>query len=211
MPSHTLSTLPFTQLLGALSAPEPTPGGGSGSAMAGAVGAALLVMVASLPKPRAATPDEEQELARAGQRAGTARDRLAELIDRDADAYQQVVDAYRLPKTTDHEKSRRTDRIQTALAAAIETPLEMMEACTSALRDSATIARFGNASAASDVGVAIELLSSALRGARLNVTINLGSLKSPDAVEGFRSRSEELEREASEASDVTRRLLSDRS
>jgi methenyltetrahydrofolate cyclohydrolase len=164
-------------LLAAFQSPEPTPGGGSAAALAGAVGASLLAMVASLPKPRAATPEDVARLAAAGAHCVALSERLTALIDRDSEAYQLVVAGFRLPKGTDEEKAVRVMRIQEALRAATDTPLDVMRACTEAIGQAASVAAFGNRHASSDVLVGLELLGAGLRGARLNVDVNLGSIK----------------------------------
>jgi formiminotetrahydrofolate cyclodeaminase len=163
-------------LLAAFRSSEPTPGGGSASALAGAVGASLLAMVAGLPKPRATTKKDLDQLAAAGARCTTLGNELAALVDRDSEAYQQVVSAYRLPKRTDNEKTERQAAIQAAMREATAAPLDVMRACRAALEYADAVAAFGNRSASSDVEVGLELLGAGLRGARLNVEINLGSV-----------------------------------
>jgi methenyltetrahydrofolate cyclohydrolase len=164
-------------LLAAFRSSSPTPGGGSASALSGAVGASLLAMVAGLPKSRAATDEQSTELSAAGARCSVLSDELTVLIDRDSDAYDLVVSAYRRPKSTDEEKAARSAAIQEALRTAIDAPLSVMRACAAAVEQAVTIARLGNPSASSDVLVGVELLGAGLRGARLNVDINLGSVK----------------------------------
>jgi formiminotetrahydrofolate cyclodeaminase len=172
-----LREMRVTELLDAFGSPAPTPGGGSASALAAATGASLLMMVASLPKTRSNTDEERASLAREVDRLRPIRDRLAALIDRDTDAYDAVVAAYRLPKGTDEEKAARTRAIQQALREATDAPLAVMRAAAAGLESSAVVARDGSPAASSDVGVARELLSAGLRGARLNVEINLGAVK----------------------------------
>ena len=111
----------------------PTPGGGSASALAGAVGASLLAMVAGLPKPRASGDEDLQTLREAGQRSAALAIELEGLVDRDSEAYELVVSAYRLPKGTDEEKAVRARRIQEALVVAIAAPLDVMRACRAAI------------------------------------------------------------------------------
>jgi methenyltetrahydrofolate cyclohydrolase len=171
-----LSQLPFTELLRAFGSNEPTPGGGSASALAGAVGASLLAMVAGLPKQRVQAGGDTRILAAAASGAAGLSARLAALMNADSDAYNLVVSAFRLPKGTDEDKRVRSERIQEALRAATETPLDVMRACEQALQLARVVATFGNRNASSDVGVAVELLMAALRGARLNVDVNLGSI-----------------------------------
>ena len=187
-----LSSLRFVDLLASFRSPSPTPGGGSASALAGAVGASLLAMVAALPKPRATTADDQTRLAAAGSRCAQISDRLASLIDRDSDAYDEVVSAFRLPKASDDEKRVRTAQIQEALRSATEVPLETMRASAEAIHAAADVAAFGNGNASSDVEVGLELLMAALRGAKLNVAINLTSLTDAGYVEAAGQEAERV-------------------
>jgi formiminotetrahydrofolate cyclodeaminase len=156
-------------------------------------------MVAGLPKPRARLPEDEQRLADARARCTAISDRLAALMDRDSEAYDAVVAAFRLPKTSEHEKMERSARIQEALRSATEAPLEVMRSCLDAIHLAETVAGLGNPSAASDVEVALELLGAGLRGAGVNVEINLTSLKGQEYVADMRTETQRLEREASRA------------
>ena len=202
-----LTDLTVVDLLSAFRAPEPTPGGGSASALAGAVGASLLVMIARLPKSRATADADIVRLRTAGARCGELTDALAGLVDRDSEAYDLVVAAYRRPKSTDAEKAARTSAIQAALRAAIAAPLDVMRACASSAEQSVVIAGLGNPSASSDVQVALELLGAGLRGARMNVEINLGSVKDEAYVAEVRRDIAALELRATEQAAAARRAL----
>ena len=193
-----LTNMTVTSLLAAFRSSEPTPGGGSASALAGAVGASLVAMVAALPRPTATGDEDLLDLRTSGQRAVELAEQLEALVDRDSEAYELVVGAYRLPKSTDAEKAARSAAIQRAMRAAIEAPLDVMRACAEGLEHARTVARFGNPNASSDVLVGRELLRAGLRGARLNVEINLGSVKDAAYVSGVR---EETGRLADEAGD----------
>jgi len=172
-----LSDHPLPELLAAFRSSEPTPGGGSASALAGAVGASLLAMVAGLSKPRATTEEDLERLTAAGARCARLSEQLSALIDQDSDAYNLVVGAFRLPKVTDEEKAARGRAIQTAMHAATMTPLDVMRACGDGIEEAVVVAAFGNRNASSDVQVALELLGAGLRGAKVNVETNLGSVK----------------------------------
>ncbi len=187
-----LTDMTVTDLLAAFRSPDPTPGGGSASALAGAVGASLVAMVAALPKPAATDDEDLLSLRTSGQRAVELAEQLRALVDRDSEAYELVVGAYRLPKSTDAEKAARSAGIQRAMRAAIEAPLDVMRACAEGLEHARTVARFGNPSASSDVQVGLELLRAGLRGARLNVEINLGSVKDAEYVSGVREETGRL-------------------
>lgn len=192
-------------LLAAFRAPEPTPGGGSAAALAGAMGASLLAMVAGLPKSKAATEEDAARLAAAGARCTELAHTLAGLIDRDSEAYGLVMAAYKRPKGTDEEKAARSAAIQDAFRAAIETPLDVMRACAAAAEQGVVIASLGNPSAASDGQVGFELLGAALRGAKMNVDINLTSVKDAEYVTRIRRDVEEFERALAHETSAARR------
>ncbi|MBW8869144.1 MAG: cyclodeaminase/cyclohydrolase family protein [Acidobacteria bacterium] len=111
----------------------------------------------------------------------------------DSDAYDEVVSAFRLPKASDDEKRMRTAQIQEALRSATEVPLEIMRASAEAIHVAADVAAFGNGNASSDVQVGLELLMAALRGAKLNVAINLTSLKDAAYVEAAGQEAERVD------------------
>jgi formiminotetrahydrofolate cyclodeaminase len=202
------STMAAMDLIDAFSSNEPVPGGGSASALAGAVGAALLIMVAAMPKTRTGAPEETADLAEVEARLRPLRNDLTGLIDRDSDVYAEVHAARRLPKGTDEEKAARVAAIQSGTKLATEVPLDTMRACRQALEAAIVVARNGNRSAASDVGVAVELLMAALTGAGLNVEINLGALTDQAFVEDARREKADLERAGAADADAARAALS---
>jgi formiminotetrahydrofolate cyclodeaminase len=165
-----------TDLLDAFASPDPTPGGGSAAALAGAIGTSLLAMVAAMPKTKTGTPEARTALDAAHVRLMEARQTLTELVDRDSAAYDLVVAAYRQPKGTDEEKAARKEAIQHAMRVATEVPLETATRCADAITDGAIVETYGNPNAMSDVGTAVALLRAGIRGAALNVEINIGSL-----------------------------------
>ncbi len=187
-----LSQQRVVDLLKAFRSPEPTPGGGSAAALAGAVGASLVAMVASLGKPRGEGGIELEQLRAAGERCAALSDRLTALMEADTEAYDAVVASFKLPKATDAEKSARRIRIQEALRGATEVPLEVMRACAEALELAPVVAGFGNQNALSDVQVGVELLGAGLRGAELNVDVNLQSLEDTAYVDAVRHEAEQL-------------------
>jgi formiminotetrahydrofolate cyclodeaminase len=115
--------------------------------------------------------------------------------------------AYKKPKATDEDKAARSAAIQAAMREAIAAPLEVMRISAAAAEQSVVIAALGNPSASSDARVGFELLGAGLRGAKLNVEINLGSVK--DEAYGARIRGEiaELERAIGHETDAARRAL----
>ena len=180
--------------LAALRAPSPTPGGGSAAALAGALGASLLAMVAGLPKSKAATEEDAQRLRAAGERCAALAADLERLVDVDSAAYELVMAAFKRPKATDEDKAARSAAIQAAYREAIAAPLSVMRACAAAAEQGVVVATLGNPSAASDAEVGIELLNAALRGAKRNVDVNLGSVKDADYAGRIRNDVTEFER-----------------
>jgi formiminotetrahydrofolate cyclodeaminase len=189
-----LTTSSVAAVLAAFRSSEPTPGGGSAAALAGAVGASLFAMVAGLPKSRATSEDEQRQLADAGERCTALALKLEALVDEDSAAYDQVVNAFRLPKGTDDEKAARSAAIQEAMRAATEAPLDVMRRCAETISFAPVITTLGNPNAASDAQVANELLAAALRGAEQNVEVNLGSVKDAAYVERVRAEMQRLRR-----------------
>lgn len=165
------------QFLEKLASPDPTPGGGTAAAVAGAMGAGLLVMVTGLAKSNTNSDAEKAALAAARQALQPLLRALTDLADADAAAFDQVMGAYRLPKATDEEKAARSAGIQAALQGATTVPLQTLRACAAAMAHAETVAANGNRSAVSDVGVAIGLLEAAAAGAEANVRINLASVR----------------------------------
>lgn len=194
------------ELLAAFRSPDPTPGGGSAAALSGAVGAALLAMVAGLKRPRATAAADVEQLASAGRYCAQLSEELTALVDRDSEAYQGVMAAYKRPKGTEDETRHRNQAIQSALGEATGAPLDVMRACAAALGQAAVVAELGNRHASSDVRVAIEMLAAGLHGARHNVEINLESLDDSRRAEEIRSEIARLSAAAEEGTAAVRRL-----
>ena len=199
------STLAVTDLMEALAATEPVPGGGSAAALAGAAAVSVLLMVAGLPAKTGAAGDAAA-LAAAAARLRPLRDALIALIDRDAAAYREVVAAFVLPRGSDAEKAARSAAIQAATRTATETPLDTMRAVAQALRDAVTVVRHGRSSARADAGVAVELLLAVVRGAGLNIDANLALLKDAASAARVGDERRQLEADGTAAAEAIRRL-----
>lgn len=169
--------LSVSDFLSALSSSSPTPGGGTASAIAGAMGASLLLMVSGLDKSKSGTEEERMLLGDAKRALVPLCTRLVELADADSEAFDQVLAAYRLPKGTEEEKAARRSVIQRALWRATEVPLDTLRVCADALEYGPVVARCGNPTAASDVGVGVRLIEAAAGGAEANVRINLHGIR----------------------------------
>lgn len=173
------SKLSVQELLEALASQAPTPGGGTAAALSGATGAALAEMVASLTLSKekyAASHDAVRPIAEA---ASAARSEFLRLAQEDAEAYDAVVAARRLPKETQEEKDARARSVAFANRRATEVPMQTARAAVRLLESLPELVEKGNPSAASDAGAAALLLEAAAGGALLNVGINLSGV--PDA------------------------------
>jgi formiminotetrahydrofolate cyclodeaminase len=159
-----------------LASGEPTPGGGSAAALAGALGAALATMVAHLTVGRQRYVDVDAQMQAVVHEAEALRGRLTALVVEDAQAYEQVRAAYRLPKESADDLAARSAAIQAAMQGASLTPLETMRACIAVLRLAEQAATLGNVNAATDGAVGALLAQAGLRGAALNVRVNLGGI-----------------------------------
>jgi methenyltetrahydrofolate cyclohydrolase len=208
MESVRLAEMALADLVDAFSSTDAVPGGGSAAALAGAVGVSLLIMVAGLPKTKTGAPEETADLAEASSRLHPLRDTLLELVDRDSDAYREVLAAFRLPKALEAEKRSRQQAIDRATRAAIDAPLDTMRACQQALRGAIVVASNSSRKTTSDIGVAVELLVASLRGARLNVDINLVGLNDPAYTSRIKEEVEELVSEGAEDAERARTAAS---
>ncbi|MBN1350885.1 glutamate formimidoyltransferase [candidate division KSB1 bacterium] len=152
---------------------SPAPGGGSVSALAGSMGAALTSMVANLTLGKAGTETEFDELKEVALRAQHIKDELLRAIDRDTDAFNRVMDAFRLPKGSAQQQAEREQAIQDATKQAALVPLNVMQTANQSLEQVLIVAGKGLENVLSDSGVAAIMSRACAEGAFLNVTINL--------------------------------------
>ncbi|NPV09504.1 MAG: cyclodeaminase/cyclohydrolase family protein [Anaerolineae bacterium] len=182
-----------TRFIDALATSEPTPGGGSAAAMAGAIGAGLLSMVCNLTVGQERFAAVEEEIRAVLEESESLRLRLVDLAERDMAAYRSFVEAQRLPRKSPEERRERTGRMQEALKACTLVPLEIAEACRRLLDLSPVVAEKGNPSAVTDVGVGALLAEAAMRGAGLQVMVNLAWLKDEAFIQEQRRRVQEVQ------------------
>jgi formiminotetrahydrofolate cyclodeaminase len=180
----------FTQ---GLATRDPVPGGGSAAAVVGSIAAALVAMVVELSLGRPELAGHERELRRIGEAAASQRRSLLDLAERDAAAYAAVIAARRLGRATEAERSARGAAIAAATRDATRVPLETAESAAEVLELATQVAPLGNPNAVSDAGVAAHLAAAAVRGALLNVRINLPYLADDDPLRSDASaRAEEM-------------------
>lgn len=188
-----LCDMTVTQFVDTVASDAPAPGGGSVAALSGSIGAALTAMVGNLTQGRKKYAQYADFAAEVEKKGNELKARLLTVMDRDTEAFLLVSDAFSLPKGTDEEKAARSAAIQAGLKACTKTPLEMMELCAEGARLAADLCENGfNDSSASDLGVAFLSLSAAIRGAWLNVLINVSSLKDEAFANECRTRGQAL-------------------
>jgi glutamate formiminotransferase/formiminotetrahydrofolate cyclodeaminase len=177
-------------------AESPAPGGGSVAAAVGALGAALGTMVANLSSHKRGWDARWREFGEQAERGKAAHAELIELVDRDTDAFNALMAAFGLPKSSEAEKSARTAAIQAATRGAIEAPLRVMEVALGSMDVIEAMARDGMPSSVSDAGVGALCARAAVRGAGLNVRINAKGLHDAAARAAFLERAAALEQRA---------------
>lgn len=187
-----LAEMRVEQFAEMLSSDKPAPGGGSAAALEAAMGAGLVAMVCRLTEEKAQFARYRAELLAVRERVETLRLALLDTMDRDTEAFLQVSRSFLMPKVTEEERAARSDAIQRGLELCTRTPLEVMHLATEVLELAATLPGRFNENAASDLGVAVLSLQAGLRGAWLNVCINVGSLRNQELAQSCREQGEAL-------------------
>ncbi len=157
-----------------------TPGGGSVAAIMGAMGAALVSMVANLTVGKKHDEAVEAEMQHLLDRSETACAQLTDMIQQDVDVFNKVMAAYAMPKETAEETRTRTHAIQAALKGATDVPLACARLCADVIALCLPAAEKGNVNVISDAGVAVLAAQAALKSAALNVYINIGGIHDED-------------------------------
>jgi glutamate formiminotransferase / formiminotetrahydrofolate cyclodeaminase len=159
------------------SSESPAPGGGSISALIGSFGVSLATMVANLSSHKRGWDDRWEEFSDWAEKGQKLKNEMLKLVDEDTRAFNKILDAFALSKTTDEEKKIREEAIQSATKNAIEVPFRVMEAAYSSFEIIQAMIETGNPNSVSDAGVGALCIRSAVMGAYLNVKINASSLK----------------------------------
>ena len=175
---------------------SPAPGGGSISAYMGALAAALGTMVANLSSHKAGWDDRWKEFSDQADRGQELMQRLLHLVNEDTEAFNRIMDAFKMPKSTDEEKAARAAAIEDATLYATRIPLSTMEAAAETFPLLESMARTGNPASVSDAGVGALAARSAVLGAQLNVRINAASLKNREEADRLTARAAEIAEKA---------------
>jgi len=191
-----LQDLTVKEFLEKTAANEAVPGGGSSSALNAAIASALGEMVANLTIGKKKYTDVEERMKELAAEMSAYRSRFVNDIDRDADAYRQVMDAYRLPKESGEEIKVRDEKIQQAMKSASLVPMEVAETALEMLMLLAEMMEKGNSNAVTDGLVGAMTCRTAIMGALFNVRTNLGGIADDAFVGLMTKKSDRIEREA---------------
>jgi len=177
---------------------SPAPGGGSVAAYMAACGTALSGMVANLSSHKRGWDERWSYFSDIAEKAESVRKSLIAAVDADTEAFNRVMEAFSLPKSSEQEKEIRSAAIQLAQKGAVEVPLQVMRISLSAMPLTFTMAVEGNPNSISDAGVGAAALHAGIYGAYLNVLINLKDLKDRSLAEAYASEAEKILAESAE-------------
>lgn len=172
---------------------SPAPGGGSIAALNAASSAALIAMVAQLTLGKEKYAASQEEMKEVAEKAGAMKDQFLAFIDEDSNAFNKIMAAFKLPKDTDEAKKARSAAIQDATKGAALVPFRVGQKANELFALAEAVILRGNPNAVTDGAVAAMNARAAVRGAFLNVKINLGSIKDALFVEDLKKRMAEIE------------------
>jgi formiminotetrahydrofolate cyclodeaminase len=175
-----------------VAAAVPLPGGGSVAAMAGTLAAALGEMMAGLTEGREKFAGVQVQVVDLHAKLAGFRSSLQALVEEDAAAYQSLLDAIRLPRETEEQRTVRSDAIQKATRGATETPLRIARAASEVLECLKVLVEIGNPNARSDAAVGAQLAYASLKGAQYNVLTNIRTLKDASFADSCKSEISDL-------------------
>jgi glutamate formiminotransferase/formiminotetrahydrofolate cyclodeaminase len=162
----------LTQFSAETASESPAPGGGSISAYVGTLGISLATMVANLSAHKKGWDDRWAEFSDWAEKGEQLRRQLLLLVDADTRAFDAIMAAFGLPKTSEEEKKNRTQAIQSATQQAMEVPLQVMRLSLQSMEVIEAMAIHGNPNSVSDAGVGALCARAAVLGAFMNVRIN---------------------------------------
>lgn len=172
---------------------SPAPGGGSISAYVGALGISLATMVANLSSHKKGWDERWEEFSDWAEKGEQFKNELVKLVDADTRAFNQIMQAFALPKSNDEEKARRQKAISDATRYAIEIPARVMQVAFESMQVIKAMAETGNPNSVSDAGVGALCARAAVIGAFMNVRINAAGYDDKQFVDEMIARGKETE------------------
>lgn len=181
-----------TDFLEQLSSSTPIPGGGGASAAVGAFASALGLMVTNLTVGKKKYADVEEEILEIREKLEQKKQDLVRMVDEDAEAFEPLAKAYRMPKETEEEQAEKEKVMEAALKNAAEAPLCIMKTIVDTMEMIQVLGEKGSRLAVSDAGVAILFAQAALEGASLNIFINTKMMKDQEEAERLNYLADQL-------------------
>lgn len=191
-----LVDMTLTSFANETAAESPAPGGGSISAYAGVLGVSLGTMVANLSSHKRGWDDRWEEFSDWAAKGQRYKDQLLHLVDEDTLAFNQIMDAFGLPKKTEEDKKVRLNAIEDASKYAMEIPFKVMQLSFDSMEVMRAMAETGNPNSVSDAGVGALCALTAVEGAYLNVKINAGGINDKNFADDLLKRGEEIVKNA---------------
>ena len=191
-----LVNMSLTDFTNETASESPAPGGGSISAYCGAMGVALGTMVSNLSAHKRGWDNRWKEFSDWAEKGMSYQKILLDLVDEDTNAFNKIIDAFRLPKDSEEDIAKRTEAIQEATKYAILTPFKVMETAYNSMEVMKAMADFGNPNSITDVGVGALCARTAVMGAFLNVKINCGDCQDKPFVSDILKRGQKLVEDA---------------
>ena len=194
----------ITEYLSALASSSPAPGGGSCAGLSGAMGAALVSMVANLSIGRAKYADYQDIITTTLTHTSKLIPELTECIHKDMTAFDGVMAALRMPKDSDEQKAERSKALQDAYKTATGAPVETAEKCLEVMRLAEGLLHRSNATAASDLSVAGLEARAGILIALENVNVNLSAIHDSEYAAEMRRWAENIDTESQRLLDLIR-------
>jgi len=193
-----LAAMKLNDFVDEVSRESPAPGGGSIAALAGALGASLSSMVSTLTANKRGSEKIDDILNDAADKCQEIKNSLVKAIDDDTNAFNDFMDAKRLPAKTEEEKKAREDAMLKGLKQAVMVPLNTAKHSLEAIKIAETVIEYGNPNSITDVGVGAQMAYSGVLGGVYNVLINLKDIKDENFVSEMKEKCSKLESEAKE-------------
>ena len=195
--------------MNALADGAPTPGGGSAAAYSGAMGAALVAMVARLTLGKKKYAEVQEQMLSILDEAEVLRKKLTNAVDEDSTAFDRVMSAFRLPKENEDQIAARMETIRKATLQAAIVPLESARMSVRVMELACQVMQIGNPNAITDASTGAALAQAALTGSGYNVRINVLDLDENEA-ELLINQLEQLEKQAAQSAEQVQEILRDR-
>ncbi|MDD3128971.1 MAG: cyclodeaminase/cyclohydrolase family protein [Candidatus Izemoplasmatales bacterium] len=200
-----LIDLKLKDFLDELASSSPAPGGGSVSALAGAAGCSLILMVGNLTigkkKFKLLSLEKQDEYQKSIKKFNYNKEKFVELIDKDTEAFNLLMKAYKMSKNTSEELVKRQFEIEKATLGCIKVPLEVSLLGLETIKELGKLIENSNKNTISDQGVSVLMLHSAIEGACMNVLINLPGLEDEKQVNDYKKIIEDILSESTKIKD----------